>query len=247
MTGGGVITPGLCSVTFRDLDVTTVARHAAHCDLRAIEWGGDVHVPPGDTTAARTARAVCEDLGIDVASYGSYIAAGRDDVDAARVALDTAVELGAPNVRVWAEGARAAADLVRLCEEARVRELALSLEYHPGTRTATAASTLELLEAAGRPELHTYWQPDPAAAPLDALAALSAVLPHVSHLHVFWWRSDYTRLPLADGAELWPDALRLAADRPRIAFLEFVRADAPSQLQADAATLRQWITDLTSG
>jgi hypothetical protein len=83
--------------------------------------------------------------------------------------------------------------------------------------------------------------------PLDALAALGAVLPYVSHLHVFWWRSDYTRLPLVDGAELWPDALRLAGDRPRIAFLEFVRGDAPSQLQADAATLRQWITDLAPG
>ena len=48
--------PGLCSVTMRQLGVEEVAKLAAESGLRAIEWGGDIHVPPGDPTA-RTRRA----------------------------------------------------------------------------------------------------------------------------------------------------------------------------------------------
>ena len=43
-----MIRPGLCSVTFRALDVPAVVRLAAEAGLERIEWAGDVHVPPGD-------------------------------------------------------------------------------------------------------------------------------------------------------------------------------------------------------
>ena len=243
MTAIAPIVPGLCSVTFRSLDAATVARHAADCHLRAIEWGSDVHVPVGDLTAARGARTICGDLGLVVASYGSYLSAGRiGGVGEVRAVLDTAAELGASNVRVWAHGAAAAADLSTICAEAQDRGLAISLEYHPGTATETAASTNSLLDTALGDNLSTYWQPDPSLAPAAALAELEAVLPRVSHLHVFWWQPDYTRLPLADGGDLWLPALRLASGTTgRVALIEFVRDDDPVQLRADASALHSWL------
>ena len=96
------VTPGLCSVTMRHLGVEEVAKIAAECGLVAIEWGGDVHVPPGDAGAVNRARTATRAAGLDCASYGSYLLADHDRQPGtiARV-LDTAVDLGAPNVRIW--------------------------------------------------------------------------------------------------------------------------------------------------
>ena len=86
-------------------------------------------------------------------------------------------------------------------------------------------------------------------APPELLDELRAVQADLSHLHVFRWTTDGARLPLASGADLWPDVLAevSAAHEPsrwiadRFAFLEFVRDDDPEQLRADAATLRGWL------
>jgi hypothetical protein len=238
------IVPGLCSVTFRSLDIETVAAVGASAGLRAIEWGGDVHVPPGDMASARRARVACDDLGLAATSYGSYLAAGRiDDHGDIGATLDTACELGATNVRVWAHGPSAAADLGRICGEADGRGLTVSLEFHPGTRTESAASANALLHEVGHGRLRTYWQPDPSLDAPAALAELADVIPRLSDLHVFWWKPDYSRLPLEAGAALWPAALRLAEDVARVAYLEFVRDDDPEQLRADAETLRSWLQE----
>lgn len=250
MTDGTRIAAGLCSVTFRALDVPTVAALAVECGLTAVEWGADVHVPAGDVAAAKTARTVSADLDLAIPSYGSYLAAGRPgDVVEAGSVLDTALELGAPNVRVWADNSdSAAADLAIICGEAAERQLTISLEFHPGTKTETAAATNALLDEVDADNLFTYWQPDAVLSPDEALAELDAVLPRVTHLHVFSWQPDYTRVPLDEGPPLWPEALRRAAATPspfgsRIAFLEFVRDDDPAQLRADAATLHRWLVN----
>ena len=45
MTG---VRAGLCSITFRSLDVATIIDLAVSAGLDGIEWGADVHVPVGD-------------------------------------------------------------------------------------------------------------------------------------------------------------------------------------------------------
>ncbi len=43
---------GLCSITFRSLSVDAIIELATKARLDGIEWGSDVHVPPGDLELA---------------------------------------------------------------------------------------------------------------------------------------------------------------------------------------------------
>lgn len=253
------IRPGLCSVTFRSLTPTAIIPLAAAAGLGAIEWAADAHVLPGDHAAAAAVARRCADAGIACASYGSYLFAGATDGrgDGAAEVIETAVALGAPNVRVWcewgspvevgaAQRAAVVAAVAAITARAADAGLTVSLELHPHTLTETAASTVALLDEVGDEALFTYWQPDPRLGPAELLAELGAVLPRLSHLHVFRWRADATRSPLAAGTDLWPEALMLARTPgawhgPRLALLEFVRGDDPDQLMADAVVLRRWL------
>src|SRR4051812_923904 len=231
--------PGLCSVTLRRLGVQEVAAVAERAGLAAIEWGADVHVPPGDLAAADAAREA-----FPVAAYGSYFRAGEDR-DIAPV-VETARRLGAPRIRIWAgrvgsaeatpEQRAAVADGVRAVAEA-ADGLEVALEFHGGTLTDTPGAALGLLGGGGRGSGRTYWQPPQGAPDEAALAGLRLVLPHLAALHVFsWWPRD-ERLPLSARADLWREALALAGDVD--ALLEFVPDDDPAAVVRDAATLRE--------
>lgn len=246
------IVPGLCSVAFRGLEVAEVAELAASCGLEAIEWAGDVHVPNGDLEAASGAAKAASEHGVASASYGSYLHAGPATPDEITASVDTCRALGAPNLRVWTDWvgpdpdglAPIAENLAETCEAAE--GLTVSLEFHRGTVTESASSTLRLLEAVDAPNLFTYWQPVEGLEVPVLLDELRAVREHLSHLHVFRWASSEDRWPLADGADLWPEALGLASEpgrweEDRLAFIEFVRGDDPEQLRADAQTLRRWL------
>jgi sugar phosphate isomerase/epimerase len=235
--------PGLCSVTLRRLGVDAVVDVAAGAGLAAIEWGADVHVPPGDDAAAGAARAAGERAGVAVASYGSYFRAGDDPPAAFAPVLRSARALGAPRVRVWA-GSTASADAgpdrraevvagLRAAVEAAA-PLEVALEFHGGTLTDEVDSTLELLDAV--PGLRTYWQPPQGLADEAALAGLRRLSPRVAALHVFSWWPRAERLALAERTGLWREALALAGDVD--ALLEFVPGDDPALVAREAETLR---------
>lgn len=247
---------GLVSITFRKLAPRQVVDVAAAAALEGIEWGGDIHVPHGDLARAAEVRRITADAGLAIPSYGSYYRAGtseREGLPFARV-LDTAVALGTPLIRVWAgslgsaqadEATRAevVADSLRIAEMAGQAGIRVACEYHGGTLTDTDASTDAFLAQARHPNLGCYWQPRTGTGVVEALAGLRAVLPRLAHLHVFHWAPDYTRRPLAEGADVWPRYLELAATAggDRFAMLEFVANDDPAVLSADAATLKQWL------
>ena len=244
--------PGLCSVTFRDLPAEAVARLAAEAGLAGVEWGGDVHAPPGDVARARRIAAVCGDLGLGVPSYGAYLRcedAGEDRLDAA---LDVAEALGARTLRVWAgrrgsaeadaaHRARVAETLAGHVDAAAARGLRVALEWHPNTLTDTREAAMALIAATGRAGLATYWQRRDGQGLADATADLDAIGARLAHVHVFWWTAARERLPLADGAAFWRALTpRLAAapgPAPRWALMEFVRDGDVARFRADAATL----------
>lgn len=260
------ILPGLCSITFRASSADDVLALAARAGVVGIEWGADGHAPPGGGADVESLGRRCDDAGVTVVSYGSYLGFGPadgEDPAAVDAVLDSAEALGAPMVRIWAElgvGPGASDDerqrvtqrIAGYAAAITARGLVSTLEFHPYTLTETAASAIALL-ASLPPGARTHWQPDPALAADDALAELAQVAPHLAHVHTFSWGAGGIgeRLPLADGAALWPAALALA-DRDgapvpggRYALCEYVRDDDPEQFVADVATLRRWLaTDL---
>jgi sugar phosphate isomerase/epimerase len=229
---------------------------AARAGLEGIEWGADEHVRPGELDLAAAIARRTADAGLTCASYGSYLFAPTATASEIEIVLDTTVALGAPNVRVWTDWVgpdpepqvreAIGAQLGFIAGLAADRGLRVSLEFHPGTLTETADSTLALLDAVDAANLFTYWQP-PASLPVpELLASWRAVRHRTSHLHVFRWRSYEDRQPLAEGADLWPEVLSeppTARGWPgdHLAFLEFVRGDDLAQVATDAAVLLGWL------
>lgn len=235
------LVPGLVSVTFRRLAVAEIVELVSRAGLRAVEWGGDVHVP--DPAAARETAARCADAGIEVAAYGSYYRAGAgapfDDV------LRTAVALGAPRVRIWAGSVGSAAepdrravvdDIARVAALAATEGVTVCLEYHANTLTDTLESTVDILESV--PSVRPYWQPPIGVSAADALVAVETLRPVTAH--VFTWSDTGVRLPLAAGEALWLPVLSTFDNG--YALLEFVRDDDPAAFAEDAATLLRWLS-----
>ena len=90
--GSIMIKSGLCSVTFRSLQVEDVLKICREAKLQGIEWGGDIHVPSGDIHRARRVAELSKQAGIEVASYGSYFRTGGSEDEGLyfHTVLDTA-------------------------------------------------------------------------------------------------------------------------------------------------------------
>lgn len=245
---------GLVSVTFRQLTVEEVVQAAADAELAAIEWGGDIHVPLGDLASATRARELCEQRGIAVAAYGSYLRAGQTDTEEIATAVRTAVALGAPIIRVWAGStgtATASVDdrievtrsLSEMASVARDSGVDIAMEFHRNTLTDEVDSTITLLLDVDAPNLRTYWQPPVDTDDAECLRQVEQLMPWLTTVHVFsWWPSD-TRLPLMARESLWRPVLeRLRAEPREInALMEFVADDAVDQFRTDAEDLHSWL------
>jgi sugar phosphate isomerase/epimerase len=250
-----MLNSGLVSVTFRKLKPREVVDLVAQAGLAGIEWGGDIHVPHGDAARAREVAKMTTEAGLKIAAYGSYYIAGREGSPSFQAVLDSASELGAPLIRVWAgEKSPAAADVayrkkvvddsIRIADMAAARRLTVAFEFHGGTLTETSESAVQLLAEIGRPNVRSYWQPrDGDTLPVQ-LAGLNTVLPWLANVHCFCWEAaTYARLPLEQGESDWTqylDRIRQAAG-DRYVMIEFVKDDSPEVFLRDAATLRKWL------
>lgn len=247
--------PGIVSVTFRALSPAEIIGLSVQAGISLVEWGGDVHVPHGDTNTARDVGEQTRDAGLEVACYGSYYrvgVAGSPDFEACR---DTAAALGAPVIRVWAGNLgsadadqdafeRVADDTRRICRIAGQAGLAVAFEYHGGTLTDKLDSALRLLKSAASPNLRTLWQPLGSESPATYAEQIPSLAPWLAHAHVYNWPGG-VHAPLADGEQAWREPIEALAqiDRPVGLLLEFVRGNSAEQFLADAATLRRWIEE----
>lgn len=249
-----IFLPGLVSITLRKLSPEQILDLCAESGLQAIEWGGDIHVPPGDLETAQRVGFLTRARGLSVAAYGSYYRLGVSEESGLSFesVADTAAALGAPVIRVWAgnrESAQAddawwdqvTTDARRIAAIARAREIRVAFEYHRHTLTDTRDAVRRLLAAV--PEVNTLWQPTIGWPHPEHLASLPEVLPRLEHLHVFKWLTDGTRRPLAEGETEWREFLKILQplDRPIPLLIEFVEQDNPENLRRDAAALCSWI------
>ena len=251
---------GLVSVSFRSLPPEEIVRLAAGCGLGAIEWGGDVHVPPGDIANAARVGEMTRAAGLAVSSYGSYYRLGAYGDGYGEVfsgVLRTAAALGAPVVRLWA-GRQGSAETPeetrrRLTEEAvalgglaKKAGVHAAFECHGDTLTDRFDSALRLMADTAPAGLGMYWQTNQRYDHAYNLAAARALMPYTRVLHVFNWPDPATRAPLAEAREPWLSYLSAAAadGADRYCLLEFMPDDDPRSLPAEAAALNDMLSSL---
>lgn len=249
---------GLTSITFRQLGIDEIIALVKQSGLDGIEWGGDVHLPPGDVELARQTGEKTRAAGLQVLSYGSYLHVDGPETiaDDFRPVLASAQAMGAPVIRVWPGGrapdkaddayyARNAEALRIIGNMAGEQGITIATEYHRGNLTQTAESALRLMQLIDCPYVKTYWQPNPDISFEENQREAAAVRPYLSNAHVFQWTQGNVRYPLAAGDRVWPaylQALQLDSARQH-AIIEFVKDDSPAQFLADAATLLRWVQE----
>jgi sugar phosphate isomerase/epimerase len=248
-----MIQTGLASVTFRKLQPEKIIRLAVKADLRAIEWGGDIHVPHGDVQTARKVCTMTKAAGLKVASYGSYYRVGckpPESVEFEKV-LESAIALEAPTIRVWAgnRGFENADESywIQIIEDARrIADLAgqagikIAFEYHGETLTDTNEAVMRLLHGANHSNIYCYWQPREHESIEQHLTGIRLIEPWLANIHVFHWQSFEYRFALREGMQKWMQYMSVIqkTGRDHFMLLEFVRNDDPDQFLDDAETLK---------
>ncbi|MDF2669912.1 MAG: endonuclease [Paenibacillus sp.] len=241
---------GLLSVTFRKLSPQEVVSLVVKAGLEGIEWGGDIHVPPGDVQTARQVKQLTAEAGLKVASYGSYYRYGSGHAYKFEDVLESALALGAPTIRIWAgnkgsdaadetwweEVIRDTREAAELAAEAGVR---IAFEFHGQTLTDGLEPALKLLNGINHPNVFIYWQPLPTLDREGYLSDIAALSPWLTNLHVYHITPGL-RLPLAEGEADWSKFIAaLPPSEERYAMLEFVKDDSPEQFLEDAAVLKR--------
>lgn len=248
---------GLVSVTFRQLKAKEVIDLVKKAGLNGIEWGGDIHVPHGNIKNAREVFKMTSDAGLSVASYGSYykVGCGVSGTVNFECILETAVELHAPVIRIWAgDKASGEADqawwnnviddsicVASIAEKAGVR---ISYEYHRNTLTDTPESAVKLLKSVNHLNISTYWQPAIQLSVKERLGSLKEVAPWLANVHAFnWVLNEMT--PLLDGIDEWKEYIEIikSLSGDRFCMIEFVKDDSPLQFIKDAEIMKQLIMD----
>ena len=247
-----MLTTGIVSVTFRKLSVGEVASVSKKAALGAIEWGGDIHVPPMNEEAIRTAKCASDENGLKIASYGSYFNCTGDDEEMEKN-LSTAAALGAPNIRIWAGKLwsndytpQTRTDFIKRIRHtvqcAAKHGLTVSPEFHQGTLTDELDSALRLVDEVGEDNFRLYWQPNQFKDDEYNLRAIKGVLPYLSNVHVFSWHES-DMYPLVWGEKMWRQYLDVIRSdgKDHNLLLEFVCDGTVDQLYRDAETLHGWL------
>lgn len=246
---------GLVSVTFRQLTPQQIISLVVESGLDAIEWGGDIHVPPGNVKTANEVRELTAAAGLKVASYGSYYRVGSH-TNFADV-LESAVALGAPIIRVWAgdKGSEAAdeswwetviQDTRAIAEQAAAVGIRIGFEFHGHTLTDTLESALRLMRGVDHPNAFIYWQPLPTINTDEYLPGIAALTPWLANIHAYWITPGL-RYPLEEGEQAWLSYLEaLPPSDKRYVMLEFVKDDAPQQFLQDAAVLKRIVAKVNA-
>lgn len=243
---------GMTSVTFRKKSLEEIVDIVKKAGLTGIEWGGDVHVPAGDTAAAQKAKALCKEAGLEILSYGSYFYAGEGE-DFAPV-LASAKALGAPVIRIWAgrktyenstpeEFAALAARIRAAGELAAAEGIRIGFEYHRGTATQTKEGAAALLKAVDLENVGCYWQPNPDVTFEEQLSELRTLAPWLLNIHVFYWTAGNEMHLLSEGKSTWDAYLaeiRKIAGRHDL-IMEFVKGEDDQVFLDDAAALNSWV------
>jgi sugar phosphate isomerase/epimerase len=239
---------GLTSVTFRNKTIEEIIAFSKANAIEGIEWGGDIHVPPNDSTNAAEVGNKTREAGLQVFSYGSYFCLGKG-MDIVPV-LQTAKALGTNRVRIWA--GKVASILIsnesrhNLVQEAQsiaaiadTYGIELCFEYHRDSLTDCARSAKLLIEEIGKKNVFLYWQPNPELGEREKREEILLLKHLVKTIHCFYWTGENTRHLLQEGSQYWERYLSLFDTKDIPILLEFCLEDSFENAAKDLNTLRQ--------
>lgn len=158
---------GLCSVTFRKKTAEEVVDLAGKAGIRFIEWGGDVHVKSLDD--AKKVKALCDEAGIMISSYGSYFNCAVYDESKWIDTCEIARKMGAASIRVWlgkkdsektskTEYKILLENTERMCDIASEYGLLICPECHGKTYNNNTDAILRFREDLKKNNFRTYFQ-----------------------------------------------------------------------------------------
>lgn len=245
---------GLLSVTFRQLSVVDIIRLVSEAGLQAIEWGSDVHVPVGNFKTGAEVGRMTRAEGIEVASYGSYYSLGNSTrSEEFSNVLETAIQLQAPSIRVWAGNRgsdvinhewryKVVEDAKRIADLAQKQDIKIDFEYHKDTLTDCTESAIRLLQEIDRPNVRCNWQTSDPGSYEESTSTLLAICPYLANVHVFH-SINGTRHDLSDGKNDWMRYISniRQTGKSHYLMLEFVKGDTPDQFKKDAKILSEMV------
>lgn len=251
-----MLVSGLCSISFRKLNTQEIIDLTVRAGLRAIEWGGDVHVPPGSPETAKKVKEMTLQSGLELLSYGSYYRAGESEQEGLSFTqvLASAASLGVSTIRVWAgnqnyEQASPAyrkkviEDSRRIAHLASEKNIVIAFEWHADTLTNSNEGAFYLSEALPESNIMFYWQPPHGMSDAACLMAITKMRPRICHIHAFHWvqhNGKLERLMLEQGENRWRQFLKTVDQdhKKRGVYLEFSRHNDPANFLKDADCLQ---------
>jgi len=251
-----VLISGLVSISFRNLNIDEIINIVKIANLKAIEWGGDLHVPHGDLKTANYAKAKCNQNSISCPSYGSYYRVGTYNDDYKNEflkVLEVARILECKTIRIWVGDIasknadekyikKIISEIINISQLAAKKQISISFEFHSNTLTDTLESTLDLLKLINKSNVFSYWQPPVGSSTKINVEQLSSLLNYLSNIHIFNW-NDRDRLSLIEGVDKWKEYINVLDDKNRYIMLEFVKDDSIEQFYEDAKTLKELINE----
>ena len=242
---------GFTSVTFRKKSREEVCKIAKENSIFNIEWGADVHLPPGDELALEEVLRLQKEYGINAVSYGSYYRLGMQDISLWRQIVETANAVGAKIIRIWqgSVSSEKVSDsaLESMINEARILadiaceyDITIAFEFHKNTNNDCAKSAIHFLKTVNKDNVKTYWQPFSVS---DDIENLKAVLPYLVVVHTFSWSKNGRRFSLKRKEKAWKKYISIINDSDIYPFfiLEFVKNDNEKQFVKDAELLKKWL------
>ena len=238
---------GLVSVSFRGCSPTEILTAMKAAGLDYIEWGSDVHAPPGK---AEELALLQKSYGIACCSYGTYFRLGVTPMEELPAYIAAAKRLGTDILRLWCgnknseeyteeekeelfSACRAAADIA---EESGV---VLCMECHNKTYTNRKEAAFELMQTVGSESFRMYWQPNQHRTEAENLEYAGLLSSYTVNIHVFNWKGK-EKYPLGDAKALWKKYLD-CFDTDRALLLEFMPDGKLETLTAEAGALREII------
>lgn len=198
---------GFTTTSFRQIrDRRKITAIARGCGAEILEWGGDYHIRT--KTDALEAKALCDEAGIEICSYGSYYRIGSEKQDDWRDICEIAAAMGCGGIRVWlgtknsettdaAAFLTLAADARRCCDTAAQYGLAVCCECHDNTFNNNTEAFLRIREEVGRENFRTYFQSRYRKKAYD-LNRIDRTLPYIQSVHISFSEQRREQFPFLD-------------------------------------------------